>query len=203
MPGLSETIALFRDMEQRTIWDPLMEETRIIKDLNNCTSLSYLRTKAQWPTSSRDQVVLSHGIKTNDNAALIVSSSFDLPEIGPVKGCIRSDIKVVTYVLNLDSDGNTVVRASSYIDPKGYIPSTLLSFVNKIAVPEGYKKFSQLAKATAPRLRKSGLNVKVDSKKSQVWSINLSLASKLMLKLSNFQQNVGHSQCRWRICEEV
>ena len=153
---------VLEDVDSRCEWDPIMEETKCIRWLNNATQITYLRTKVQWPTSARDQVVLAHGHQGADGSILVYCKSVEHPDLPPEKGCVRADVKLAAYLMEpLGSDGaQTKLRAISYVDPKGYIPSRLLTYVNSVAVPVSLMNLQRRAKsaaaksASAPEARK-------------------------------------------------
>ncbi|KAG0357721.1 hypothetical protein BGZ54_000224, partial [Gamsiella multidivaricata] len=46
------------DLSRRSEWDPMCVEARVLEEVAPGTTVQYVRTKAVWPTASRDTVVL-------------------------------------------------------------------------------------------------------------------------------------------------
>ena len=179
---------VLEDVDLRREWDPIMDETRLVKRLNNATQLTYLRTKVQWPTSARDQVVLAHGRLQPDGSVLVLCKSVEDPGIPPEKGCVRADVKLVAYLLDpLGSDGaRTKVRVINYVDPKGYIPTRLLTWVNSVAVPAALSNLQRRAKKVA-----ASRTVTVSARGTKVQVPAGPVDSEMQLQVDRVKREVG------------
>ncbi|KAF9579186.1 hypothetical protein BGW38_004653, partial [Lunasporangiospora selenospora] len=80
---MNNTVAVTFDtlcaLEKRLEWDPMCVEAKVLTQVEERpgTSIQYVRTKAVWPTASRDTVVLGTVKELADGQLMMVNASID------------------------------------------------------------------------------------------------------------------------------
>ncbi|KAG0087193.1 hypothetical protein BGZ92_007516 [Podila epicladia] len=113
------------DLDARSSWDPMCVEARVVEQVSNPpgTTVQYIRTKAVWPTASRDTVVLGTVRDLGDGRLFAVNSSFE-HEAVPER-ILDADIK-------------------------GWIPEKVIQMVSTKAVPDGIRNVNTLIPSISP-----------------------------------------------------
>eukprot|EP01084_Bolivina_argentea_P017661 32951_1 len=134
-------LAIFFEMDLISNWMPLSKETYEIKQLSLYTKCGYARIGAFWPIKDRECVIFGFGIDDlkKNNKLLIYFDSNDklhknilnkfnikLPKIE--NGRVRIDINIGGMLLEKVNQNKTKMSVVWNVDPKVYIPATLLNW---------------------------------------------------------------------------
>ncbi|KAF9148536.1 START domain-containing protein 10 [Linnemannia schmuckeri] len=134
------------DLENRLAWDPMCVEAKVLKEVTPGTTVQYIRTKAVWPTASRDTVVLGTVKDLGEQGLFMVNASIEfeaMPERVQEK-IVRMQTAVAGHVIT-PLDGNRS-RLTQIVDAdmKGWIPDKVIQMVSTKAVPDGLRAVNKL-----------------------------------------------------------
>ncbi|KAF8937666.1 START domain-containing protein 10 [Haplosporangium gracile] len=134
------------DLENRLSWDPMCVEAKVLEEVTPGTTVQYIRTKAVWPTASRDTVVLGTVKDLGERGLFMVNASIEfesMPERVKEK-IVRMQTAVAGHVIT-PLDGNRS-RLTQIVDAdmKGWIPDKVIQMVSTKAVPDGLRAVNKL-----------------------------------------------------------
>ncbi|KAF9901432.1 START domain-containing protein 10 [Linnemannia zychae] len=134
------------DLENRLSWDPMCVEARVLDEVAPGTTVQYIRTKAVWPTASRDTVVLGTVKDLGAQGLFMVNASIEyagMPERVKEK-IVRMQTAVAGHILTpLDGDRCKLTQIVD-ADMKGWIPDKVIQMVSTKAVPDGLRAVNKL-----------------------------------------------------------
>ncbi|KAG0308339.1 hypothetical protein BGZ98_008321 [Dissophora globulifera] len=149
------TFDMLCDLDRRSDWDPMCVETRVLEEvLPPGTTIQYVRTKAVWPTASRDTVVLGTVKDLGpDKGLFMVNSSIEhssMPERVKEK-IVRMETTVAGHIITPEEGGKTCKLVQILdADLKGWIPEKVIQMVSTKAVPDGLRAINKLIPAMEP-----------------------------------------------------
>ncbi|KAF9923933.1 START domain-containing protein 10 [Linnemannia zychae] len=134
------------DLENRMAWDPMCVEARVLDEVAPGTTVQYIRTKAVWPTASRDTVVLGTVKDLGSQGLFMVNASIEyagMPERAQEK-IVRMETAVAGHIIT-PLDGNRC-KLTQIVDAdmKGWIPDKVIQMVSTKAVPDGLRAVNKL-----------------------------------------------------------
>ncbi|KAF9433515.1 StAR- lipid transfer protein 5 [Entomortierella beljakovae] len=146
------TFDLLCDITRRTEWDPLCVETKTVADVGPGLKILYVRTKAMWPTSSRDTLILGSIKKLDDGRYMNVTSSVEhhlMPE-RTKESIVRMDTAIAGQIIGPEPGQPDKARLVQVLDTdlKGWIPDKLIQLVSTKAVPGGIRKVNKILRST-------------------------------------------------------
>ncbi|KAF9100856.1 START domain-containing protein 10 [Mortierella sp. GBA35] len=134
------------DLDTRLDWDPMCVEARILEEVAPGTTIQYIRTKAVWPTASRDTVVLANVKDLGSKGLFMVTASVeyaDMPERVKEK-IVRMQTAVAGHIITpLDGNRCKLIQIID-ADMKGWIPDKVIQMVSTKAVPDGLRTVNKL-----------------------------------------------------------
>jgi hypothetical protein len=148
--GIWDLFATIASPGGRRVWDKTHEESTLLEDVNELTDLSHFRSKAAWPVSARDSVMLRTTYKSPSSVHLFGFSvdNTDLfpripPSIDPT--VIRTQIDLQGWSIDSLSPNTTQVTLLEQSDPRGWsnkssIPQvmmTTLAGIGEFAINHG------------------------------------------------------------------
>ncbi|KAF9574629.1 hypothetical protein EC968_006044 [Mortierella alpina] len=142
------------DLDRRCEWDPMCVEARVLEAVAPDTTIQYVRTKAVWPTASRDTVVLGTIKDLGGKGLFMVNASCDhasMPERVKEK-IVRMETTVAGHII-VPLEGNATRCQLTQIldaDLKGWIPDKVIQMVSTKAVPDGLRAVNALIPKTTP-----------------------------------------------------
>ncbi|KAF9092705.1 START domain-containing protein 10 [Mortierella sp. AM989] len=143
------------ELERRLEWDPMCVEARVLEEVTQHpgTTVQYVRTKAVWPTASRDTVVLGTVKDLGSKGLFMVNSSIEhtsMPERVKEK-IVRMETAVAGHIITPDDDG-TRCKLVQIVDAdlKGWIPEKVIQMVSTKAVPDGLRAVNGLIPIVTP-----------------------------------------------------
>lgn len=120
------------DLDARSSWDPMCVEARVVEQISNPpgTTVQYIRTKAVWPTASRDTVVLGAVRDLGNGRLFTVNSSIEheaTPERVKEK-IVRMETAVAGHIITSEPDAPNKCRLVQILDAdlKGWIPEKVI-----------------------------------------------------------------------------
>ncbi|KAF9983225.1 START domain-containing protein 10 [Mortierella antarctica] len=142
------------DLDRRSEWDPMCVEARVLEAVAPGTTIQYVRTKAVWPTASRDTVVLGTIKDLGDKGLFMVNASCghaSMPERVKEK-IVRMETAVAGHIIVPLEDDPKRCRLTQILDAdlKGWIPDRVIQMVSTKAVPDGLRAVNALIPKTAP-----------------------------------------------------
>ncbi|KAG0338503.1 Pleckstrin y domain-containing F member 1 [Podila horticola] len=144
------------DLDARSSWDPMCVEARVVEQINNSpgTTVQYIRTKAVWPTASRDTVVLGTVRDLGDGRLFAVNSSFEheaTPERVKEK-IVRMETAVAGHIITSEPGAPNKCRLVQILDAdlKGWIPEKVIQMVSTKAVPDGIRNVNKSVPSIRP-----------------------------------------------------
>ncbi|KAG0000386.1 hypothetical protein BGZ79_005985 [Entomortierella chlamydospora] len=143
------------ELERRLEWDPMCVEARVLEEVaqHPGATVQYVRTKAVWPTASRDTVVLGTVKDLGSKGLFMVNSSIEhesMPERAKEK-IVRMETTVAGHLITPAEDG-TSCRLVQVVDAdlKGWIPEKVIQMVSTKAVPDGLRAINALIPKVTP-----------------------------------------------------
>ncbi|KAG0030972.1 START domain-containing protein 10 [Podila clonocystis] len=137
------------DLDTRSSWDPMCVEARVVEQVSNPpgTTVQYIRTKAVWPTASRDTVVLGTVRNLGDGRLFAVNSSFE-HEATPERvkeNIVRMETAVAGHIISSEPGAPNKCRLVQILDAdlKGWIPDKVIQMVSTKAVPDGIRNVNK------------------------------------------------------------
>ncbi|EIW69033.1 hypothetical protein TREMEDRAFT_31220 [Tremella mesenterica DSM 1558] len=117
----------------RWVWDKTHDDATLVEDINELTDLWHFRSKAAWPTSARDSVILRTTYKSPSSVHIFGFSVDDTelfpripPSIDPT--VIRTQIDLQGWSIESLSPNTTQVTLLEQSDPRGWS--------NKSSIPQ-------------------------------------------------------------------
>ncbi|KAF9963621.1 START domain-containing protein 10 [Mortierella alpina] len=144
------------DLDRRSEWDPMCVEARVLEAVAPGTTIQYVRTKAVWPTASRDTVVLGAIKDLGEKGLFMVNASCEhasMPERAKEK-IVRMETTVAGHII-VPLEGDPMrCRLTQILDAdlKGWIPDKVIQMVSTKAVPDGLRAVNALIPKTTPYL---------------------------------------------------
>ncbi|KAF9956275.1 hypothetical protein BGZ72_002864 [Mortierella alpina] len=151
------------DLDRRSEWDPMCVEARVLETVGPGTTIQYVRTKAVWPTASRDTVVLGTIKDLGEKGLFMVNASCEhvsMPERVKEK-IVRMETTVAGHIIvPLEGDPKRC-KLTQILDAdlKGWIPDKVIQMVSTKAVPDGLRAVNALIPKTAPYLESKVLAI--------------------------------------------
>ncbi|KAK3824726.1 MAG: hypothetical protein J3Q66DRAFT_95567 [Benniella sp.] len=143
------------DLDRRSEWDPMCVEARVLEEVSPGTTIQYVRTKAVWPTASRDTVVLGTVKDLGpDKGLFMVNSSIEhasMPERVKEK-IVRMETAVAGHIITPVGEKGEKSKLVQILDAdlKGWIPDKVIQMVSTKAVPDGLRAVNQLIPKIEP-----------------------------------------------------
>ncbi|KAF9178830.1 START domain-containing protein 10 [Haplosporangium sp. Z 11] len=142
------------DLDRRSEWDPMCVEARVLEEVCPGTTVQYVRTKAVWPTASRDTVVLGTVKDLGDKGLFMVNASMEhasMPERVKEK-IVRMETTVAGHVITPVAGDENCCRLVQILDAdlKGWIPDKVIQMVSTKAVPDGLRAVNALVPKVTP-----------------------------------------------------
>ncbi|KNC99881.1 uncharacterized protein SPPG_09267, partial [Spizellomyces punctatus DAOM BR117] len=126
-----DIIAVVQTAGARKIWDTNFENDTIVEQLSANSFIIHAMNKGVWPTSPRDATVVSTIVTGDSRIQSLVRSVTDDPILPPVKnGNVRAHVDIAGWDIEALSDETIKVTHIIQFDPKGWIPSSLISAVS-------------------------------------------------------------------------
>jgi len=119
------------DLDRRSEWDPMCVEARVLEEVCPGTTIQYVRTKAVWPTASRDTVVLGTVKDLGpDKGLFMVNSSIEhvsMPERVREK-IVRMETAVAGHIITPVGEKGEKSKLVQILDAdlKGWIPDKVI-----------------------------------------------------------------------------
>ncbi|KAF9172485.1 hypothetical protein BGX21_008436 [Mortierella sp. AD011] len=148
------TFDLLCDVARRVEWDPLCVEAKTVANVAPGIKIQYVRTKAMWPTSSRDTLVLGTAKKLADGRYMNVTSSVEHPLMPErtKESIVRMDTALAGQIVGPEPGQPDKSRLVQVLDTdlKGWIPDKIIQLVSTKAVPGGIRKVNKILRSTQP-----------------------------------------------------
>jgi len=156
------------DITRRPEWDETTEEASVVERYNHETEVVYVKIAGLWPVSSRDIVLLLSKRRLDDGRLLVAckSTHHQRLHIKNTSGVVRAESKLIGALietpnedfrgfdnsgnLNIDKDAlsnKCFVTYMMCVDPKGNIPTWMVSAFSKQIVPSTINTLNDLLKA--------------------------------------------------------
>ena len=135
-----EIVALLGAPERRTEWDGACEISEVVGGDGECKAV-YLRTKSNWPTSSREEVIWMTERKLGEGGALLLTTTC---ESFPVRG---KGVKMITNVggqLISPHEKGCKVTMLLDNDPGGSLSAKMIKQISTNRVPKNIGKIRKI-----------------------------------------------------------
>lgn len=140
------------DLENRLSWDPMCVEAKVLEEVAPGTTVQYIRTKAVWPTASRDTVVLGTVKDLGEQGLFMVNASIEyvsMPERVKEK-IVRMQTAVAGHMITPLEGNRSRLTQIVDADMKGWIPDKVIQMVSTKAVPDGLRAVNKLLPKVDP-----------------------------------------------------
>ena len=169
--------------KERLLWDTTCEESSVRKILNENERITYLKTLAMFPVSSRDMVLFSRLERLDENRVVNVTKSIDNEQGDLIQekksGTVRmtSGLAGVMVIKGTKEQCQLIQIADG--NPNGWVPQAAIDSVIKIKMPESLKKLEAYCQKTSIKEKSDLVDLKkaveVDDKKvikNTPWTLN-------------------------------
>ncbi|KAF9418555.1 START domain-containing protein 10, partial [Entomortierella beljakovae] len=158
------------ELDRRMEWDPMCVEARVLENVTQPpgTTVQYIRTKAVWPTASRDTVALGTVKDLGTKGMFMVNASIEHPSMPErvKEGFVRMETVVAGHIIIPDGDGSRCKLTQIFdADLKGWIPDKVIQVVSTKAVPDGLRAINKLIPNVAPYTESKVLSKVAQSQK--------------------------------------
>lgn len=116
------------DLENRLSWDPMCVEAKVLEEVAPGTTVQYIRTKAVWPTASRDTVVLGTVKDLGEKGLFMVNASIEYEEMPErvKEKIVRMQTAVAGHIITpLEGNRSKMIQIVD-ADMKGWIPDKVI-----------------------------------------------------------------------------
>ncbi|MGR5062944.1 START domain-containing protein [Photobacterium sp. DNB22_13_2] len=128
--SLSTIIAVFNDTVSGIDWVENVDEMHTEKVINESETITVTLSKAPWPVSDRDAVVLNKTTQ-NPESLVVTLEQRGIPEYLPLKnGVVRVKSLTSRWVFTPVSDSVTHIHYQVLTDPGGKLPAWLINMVS-------------------------------------------------------------------------
>lgn len=124
------------DLENRLSWDPMCVEAKVLEEVAPGTTVQYIRTKAVWPTASRDTVVLGTVKDLGERGLFMVNASIEyvnMPERVKEK-IVRMQTAVAGHMITPLEGNRSKLTQIVDADMKGWIPDKVIQMGTFLSV---------------------------------------------------------------------
>ncbi|CAO1618345.1 unnamed protein product [Parajaminaea phylloscopi] len=122
--GVWDIFASISSPGTRSFWDKSVEQTRLIDDIRGISAVWHTKTRAAWPVSPRDSVMVETSYKAPSSVHLFSFSTDDrnlFPDIpAPASGTIRTQVDLRGWSIEALSPTTVHVTLIEQSDPKGW-----------------------------------------------------------------------------------
>ena len=135
--GIWDLFATIASPGARVVWDKTHDDATLLEDVNELTNLWHFKSKAAWPTSARDSVMLRTTYKSPTSVHVFgfsVDNTELFPRIPPSTDptTIRTQIDLQGWSIESLSPNTTQVTLVEQSDPRGWsnkssIPQVMMS----------------------------------------------------------------------------
>ena len=125
------TFSILEDATRRKQWDTMCSECY---ELDH--SVIYYKTKALWPTSARDCVLMVKTTRLCDGSILSDTCSTVHPLMPQQKGVVRLQIEWSGQIIIPINDNSCRIVQVIEADPGGYVPQSIINYMSKVSLPK-------------------------------------------------------------------
>lgn len=122
--GVWDIFASISSPGTRGFWDKSLEETRLVDDIGGVSAVWHTKTKAAWPVSPRDSVMVETSYKSPSSVHIFSFSTDDrnlFPNLpSPATGTIRTQVDLRGWSVEALSPTTVHVTLIEQSDPKGW-----------------------------------------------------------------------------------
>ncbi|KAJ3213253.1 hypothetical protein HK099_007500 [Clydaea vesicula] len=149
------------DILARPKWDEMCAEAKIFEKINENTRIQYTRSKAIFPVAARDNVNIFHTRVLADGRLLSLAHSVKYDKQPVVPGVVRADAVMIgaIYQKHPTKPGYTIITQINEMDPKGWIPKTVIKTITAIAVPSALRKLQSKIEAIPKNTNDSAIHL--------------------------------------------
>ena len=139
---------ILADAGSRASWDEVAETAALVAKIANTTKIASMRTKAYWPTASRDALVVLFQKRLKDRRYLCVTKS--IPSyVGyeSISGDVRMNVYLAGFVVEPHPSGDENLSRVVQImnaDLGGSLPSFVVSLVTTQAFPITFRNVNKI-----------------------------------------------------------
>lgn len=151
-------------------------EARIIEQVDANTRIQYTRAKAIFPLAARDSCNIFKKFSLPDSSKITIAHAVLHPACPEVPGLVRSEAKMIAskfspHPTNINA---CIITQIIEIDPKGWVPQSVIKGLAHFAVPAAAKKLQRILASLPPSARNSTTEgpVVISSKDSGVSEVN-------------------------------
>ncbi len=127
-------IAVLTDVAANAEWVENVQEARMVKQINNYTSISYIAIDSPWPVANRDLVIKGIGFFDRKTSTYnIYVESLKDPVVPLRKGYVRIVETTNQWTLKFspNSKDKTMIDYSWWVEPGGRLPVWLVQLFSK------------------------------------------------------------------------
>jgi hypothetical protein len=128
---ITSILAVFNDIDKATEWMDQCKQSSLVEDHGDRQKIVYNRTKAQWPVSDRDAVLMNNVFFDEvENRVRIEFSTVD-GKLPAQKGVVRMPYLKGHWYMWPESHDKTRVEYEVHADPGGSLPAWLVNYVSR------------------------------------------------------------------------
>jgi hypothetical protein len=144
--SLSALVALIDDVPNYSKWVYKLDDSKIIKKINDQEMLYYNVMDFPWPLTDRDMIAYNK-VYQDPQSKIVTSHSIGVPsQLEEHEDFVRIKTVEVKYILKPNQDGTVTVDYYLKSDPAGNLPAWIINLALEYGPTESIKKFRSMLK---------------------------------------------------------
>ena len=140
--SVDETVALLSAVERKSEWDGACETAEVVAERDDGCRAFYLRTKANWTTSSREEVLWMVQRTVGNGGILLLTTTC---EEYPVRGKgVRMRTEVGGQLVAPHGEDGSKVTMLLDTDPGGSLSSAIIKQISTKRVPKNISNIRRI-----------------------------------------------------------
>ena len=120
------------DIDRRHEWIPFLQESKLVRSLENNKRIEYSLFSAPWPASDREFLYSLELIKDSKDEVIYKMHSVTSELMPDNEQYIRGYIYESRYTLKKIASNKTHVELIYHADPKGWLPNWIINIIQRI-----------------------------------------------------------------------
>lgn len=129
---ITNIMAILRDVEQSNAWTPDLIHKSTVRDISDIEAITYTVNDVPWPFSDREVIMSNKLFVSPERDMMIVKMNSVEEDVKSYKkGLVRAFVYYGEVGLRPISPKRTYIEIAILIDPRGYIPTWIVNWVQQ------------------------------------------------------------------------
>jgi len=142
------------DIETRPSWDEMCVSAKIIEQIDSSTRIQYTKARAIFPLAARDSCNIFKKFELDDGIKMTIAHGVTHIKCPEIHGVVRSEAVLIGSYFEPcpDQPNHCIITQIIEVDPKGWIPHSVIKTVASLAVPQAARKLRKILAAIPSKL---------------------------------------------------